>query len=98
MSEIKIDLEVLEKLWDGKLYIAEQCYPQDEQYRGMLHELGMIHAELLGALDKESHAGELLERYEQQTSAVAEREHLEAFRRGFLLAVSMVAEALNFNG
>lgn len=95
MSEVKIDLEVLEKLWDGKLYIAEQCYPQDKEYKVMVNELDAIHTQLLGMVDENSQAGKLLERYEQQTSMVADREQLEAFKKGFAIAVSMAAETLS---
>lgn len=89
-----IDLKVLEKLWNGDLYIAEQCHPQDQEYRELRKKLGVIHAQLLEMFPESSQIGKLLERYERQISAIAEREQLEAFKRGFDLALSMVAEVL----
>lgn len=95
MCDIKIDLEVLEKLWNGDLFPAEQCHSKDKEYRKLLCGLDEIHTQLLERIDENSQAGELLERYEQQASLVVERDHLEAFKMGFALAVSMVAETLS---
>lgn len=95
MCKMKIDMEVLEKLWNGKLYIAEQCRPKDEEYWGFICELDTLHTQLLEMIDENSQAGKILGCYEQQKSMITEREHLEAFKMGFALAVSMVAEILS---
>jgi len=92
---MKIDMEVLEKLWDGKLYIAEQCHPKDEEYSRFICKLNTLHTQLLEMVDENSQAGKILGRYEQQMAKVTERDHLEAFKMGFALAVSLVAEILS---
>lgn len=94
MGAINIDLKVLEKLWNGDLHIAERCHPQDKEYQEMVRELDVIHTQLLEVVTEDSQVGELLERYEQQSSTIAEREHLEAFKMGVALALSMVMETL----
>lgn len=94
MSKIKIDLEVLEELWDGKIYPAEQCCPQNNVYKEMTQRLDKVHTQLIEALEKDSIKLELFERYENQMASVMEMEHKEAFKKGFCLAVSMAAEIL----
>lgn len=94
MREIKIDLKVLEKLWNGELFPAEHCRPGDEEYRKMVANLDAIHMQLLKEISGDNQGEKFLECYEQQLSAMAEREHLEAFKTGFFLALGMVIEML----
>lgn len=97
MDAIKLDPEVLEKLWNGDLYIAENCHLKDEEYRELTRELGEIHAQLLEMLPENNRVCKLFERYKQQASSIAEREHLEAFKMGVTLGLSMVAEAFGLS-
>lgn len=94
MSEIKIDLEILEKLWNGDLFPAEQCHPQDKEYRELLLALDTVHAQLLKIISENSEIEKLLEDYEQQVSMIEERNQLKAFKMGFALALSMMVESL----
>ena len=94
MSKIKIDLEVLEELWDGKIYPAEQCSPQNNVYKEMTHKLDKVHTQLIEVLEKDSVELKLFEYYENQMSSIMDMEHKEAFKKGFCLAVSIAAEIL----
>lgn len=98
MCDMKIDLEVLEKLWNGDLFPAEQCHPQDKEYKELLCALDETHVQLLNIVAESSEIRKLLEDYENQASIIEEKNHLEAFKMGFALAISMTAESLSEKG
>ena len=92
MDRISMDKHILEKLWNGELYVSEQCVPSDETYGQLLRKTDRIHKDLENQLKKET-----LEQVEQYTDLLMEASECrnqEAFKRGFSMAVSMVLEAL----
>ena len=92
MDRISIDKHILEKLWNGELYVSEQCVPLDETYGQLLKKTDRVHKELEKQLKEE-----ILEQIEQYTDLLmeaSEYRNQEAFKRGFSMAVSMVLEAL----
>lgn len=94
MDKIKLEKDVLEKLWNGELNVSEECRLHWDKYKKELRELDQIHRELAKALEGQEEGEELMERYENQRSYLSELENREAFKRGFGIAVSMLMEAL----
>lgn len=92
MDRISMDKHILEKLWNGELYVSEQCVPSDETYVQLLKKTARVHKDLENRLKKETL--EQIEQYTDLLMEASEYRNQEAFKRGFSMAVSMVLEAL----
>lgn len=102
MKEIVMDTamlqpDILEKLWNGELYISEQCISADEEYKQILSEIDECYKKLESEIQENEKIISQIDRYIDLILKASEYRNKEAFKKGFGIAVSMILEAVKAN-
>ena len=90
-----IQPDILEKLWNGELYISEQCLPTDEEYKQILSEIDESYKKLESEIQENEKIISQIDQYIDLILKASEYRNKEAFKKGFGVAVNMVLEVVS---
>jgi len=83
-------MSIFKKLWNGEIFIAENCVPKSEEYRKVAHSLSEASESLENALD-ENHQ-QIFEAYQAARADAETLIQIEIFRQGVQFGFELAKE------
>ena len=83
-------MSIFKKLWNGEIFIAENCVPKTEEYREAAHSLSEASESLESALDENQQ--KILEEYQSARADAETLIQIEVFRQGVQFGFELAKE------